>query len=397
MAIIWHWLRDNAKGGSGSGNFGHAGRKGKKGGSASMSSALPNLANEGNSKKQNYSQQIQQTLNNSLTKGNIDTLKDLRKVKADFVSSGLPQSDMLDLMMEVVVVEEKIIANEVKVVKNEIDTYLTNDSVVKEMGGALSIINDVIDEKKGIHHDLDKELNILKNDLLQTYNSKIIESLPDGKIINDVDFDGFAILDAETSRDILIDVSQGKEIQKKSAQFYERTGDWIVNGYLRTGKLPDNTSVVSKKLELGKPKITVGGTGDWNDHVKKSIESKIKQLDESMTDSLKTDTILTRFVGKGHPIYEAISGKKDLLGTVYNEAGYSSTSANVYFNFGYNNVKIKIRAKAGTKGLAFNSNYNLVHSWEREFLLPRNSAFKVIGVELNGDVIVDIIDNGVHP
>lgn len=391
MAIIWHWLRDNAKGGSGSGNFGHAGRKGKKGGSASMSSALPNLANEGNSKKQNYSQQIQQTLNNSSTKDNIDTLKDLRKVKADFVSSGLPQSDMLDLMMEVVVVEEKIIANEVKVVKNEIENYLTNDSMVKEMGGALSIINDVIDEKKGIHHDLDKELNILKNELLQTYNSKIIESLPDGKIINDVDFDGFAILDFENSRDVLIDISQGKEIQKKSAQFYESTGDRIVNWYLRTGELPNNTSVVSKKLGLD------NNSNISDDNVKESIESKIKQLDESMTDSLKSDTILTRFVGRGHPVYEAILGKKDLSGTVYNESSYSSTSMNVYHTYGYNNVKIKIRAKAGTKGLAFNSNYGLLHSIEREFLLPRGSAFKVIGVELNGDVIVDIIDNGVHP
>lgn len=112
----------------------------------------------------------------------------------------------------------------------------------------------------------------------------------------------------------------------------------------------------------------------------------------AMTNTIPQNCILTRWVGKGHPIVDAINQSKSVVGTVYQESGYSSTSADVDFKWMKGDIRIQIKTPKGTKGLAFGSQYDLRYDEEYEFLLPKNTAFLVNGYdEKTKTVIVEII------
>lgn len=171
---------------------------------------------------------------------------------------------------------------------------------------------------------------------------------------------------------------------QRAIDFYFEKGDSIVNHTARTGSLPyDNPA------NRGKLSKTLGRDINVVDH--ESVQEVMNIMDNACTDRLPRSMVLTRRVGKGHPIYDALNEGKDLVDSVYTEKNFSSTSINYSSSFGKKDyVNIRIKAPQGTRGLSF---FGVKYmGTEYEFMLPRNSTFKVAGYNRNtNEVIVEII------
>ncbi len=448
MIILW-----DAKGGIGSGNWGHAGRKGVKGGSAPISNNTPEniyaggqrykqaggkrsvtekrkvaykskneAANASSTvsdvslpspidtipvKPQNpniafYQSRVDLAVGSStLTLGTkLYTIKNLKSkidgidmsdeeknILRDIVNKGI--KDTLD--SDLAVARDLIIENTRKMVDSGFNGHITVNNEIKQWQ---ELYNENQDDWNLDQSDIDyieNGLKAIKSELSASINGDTLYSLSKTTDLGNVKLDGFARHDSNRAKDFLDSVS--KRSGAESVHFYEYEGDWMVNDYLRTGSIPNNQSNARFKLEIG-----YVNDSEWTSTATNGIKNRIKKLDESMIDELTKPTVLTRFVGEGHPAYNAINSGLNALGTVYNEANFASTSANINHTFGGRKVKVRIKAPQGTRGLSFATDYKLRYPDEREFLLPRNSAFKIVGIDTDtSEVFVELIDNGVHP
>lgn len=369
------------KGGIGSGNFGHSGVPGQVGGS-SEGSPLTKYLNTVNA--------ISTSSESSFTKSKkINEL--IMKVLTDKGMNNDEKSQFyVDITPSLNVIEADIIES----INGDIDAIFTSLSKPSEQLAALEYVQKL---STGTHYsdNLLKTKNAL-HDSIKKVKESIISELPVqhenlSTIAIDPIYQRNGSLKAREMLDaVTANISDDDyEVGQEAVSFYQHKGDWLVNGFLRKGELPTPDREICEKLGL-----TINRSSDTE--LTQAIKEKTKLLDSAMTSKLTNPTILTRFVGEGHPIYDAIKKGKDVMGTVYTEKAYSSTSSNYNFTWRSENLKIQINAPRGTKGLAFGSQYDLKFPEEYEFLLPRNASFKVVGFNPTNDtILVDLIDNGI--
>lgn len=350
------------KGSSLSGNHSHGGRPGIKGGSTSVNSSY-------NAKEMALRQHKMQVMADIKT-GIISKSEGDRKL----TSISDEQSDNLYEWENHL--KSKISTSspsELNIMLNEVSspTGITtgNQEYIK------NIIKDEL-KKKG---EIGSQILNNHNNVLTLEQSKGYQTIDE---VNSA-MNGYGRLTEADAVSLLNQSAHDLQSQRDAVDFYQYKGDTIVNEYLRK----DTTSVARRNLEL----IGLPYGGD-KEAITQAVQSKVDLIDSAIIDELPQDTVLTRYVGKGHPVWEAIQIKKDVLGTTFTESGYSSTSAYDNFAFGEkNNIRIKIKAPKGTRGLAFSHNYSLKYADEYEFLLPRGSSFKIVATD-GKTVVVELLD-----
>lgn len=296
----------------------------------------------------------------------------------------------------------------VEAVKSDNSKHSALSSEIKDWQANYNIDKDDLHLDQSDLDYLESGLNQIKMELTQKINKGTLEELSDSGgsgyssegeseyVYGDSSLVGYSRYDTNRGKDLLDSIS--KHSGKDAVHFYEYEGDWMVNNYLRNGSIPDNLSNARSKLQTDDINPLWASDEDWKASATRGLKRRIQQLDDSMIDELPRTTVLTRLIGNGHPAYEALYRGTDAIGSVYNEANFASTSVNFDHQFGKNKVKVRIKAPAGTRGLSFATDYQLRYPDEKEFLLPRSSAFKIVGMDFeNNEVFVELIDNGVHP
>ncbi len=347
------------KGGIGSGNHNHTGRPGLQGGSggfsvesyqAKVSNDIAYMASKDNHPIDRAQKLIEIYAQNSqlLQDGNVDystltkiedTLSDVHsQIGNDLIVSA---KDKLDRILAKKLPHEQSQA-ELEKAKQE---YC---SLIKEL-------------------TLDKKTEIMFNDAIKGNNQKVLDTLNEGK---STEFDYGDALKTNNELEIIkiLDSSlKAKKATEKAILVYQDTSTCeAINNSLR------------------------GGYSD-------SYSDEINTIDKAMKSQLKQDTILTRNVKGSHPMAIAINQSKNAVGTVYTEQNYASTSVNFDNQFGNTgDIKIRILAPKGTKGLSFSHELELDYPDELEFCLPRGCSFEVTAMNYDKrEVFVRLIDNGV--
>lgn len=368
------------KGSSFSGNFMHEGRPGIKGGSQSSDPYIRSLSDKFDNvlaQSHPHSQANELRLLSNYAFSNTQDPETRKKLRAKIKEIGEQISlNYLDLAKERF--------SEISKSDNSVTTKLALITSVYEnetWPNNINILNS---------QDLDIGVQFQIGDLYrETFNKLSMDELEDGRsIYGNISNDGYNIISSKTEfgKTALIDILSDSRSQphKKAVDFYFSKGDEIVNQYARAGKVintVESRQAVSKLLGRTIDEVTP-----------EIIKEATQAVDSSCNDTLSKSMVLTRRVGEGHPVYEALTKGKDITDTVYTESNYASTSLDYASDFGRkNHVNIRINAPKGTRGLSF---YGVKYmTTEFEFMLPRNITFKVIGYNRNlNEVIVNIME-----
>ncbi len=303
----------------------------------------------------------------------LPRVSDLEKIKQSYLSDSNISQEEKDLAIEAIDNEvEKSLNTVYASLKQDIDFLISDDTFSN--AEKLAYLSD---KKSNIVKKLGKYSGNCEKviyDAYQGIKQQTIEGLksrPDVLNSGTYSLDGYESNNAGQARGELDSIAGKQRNQVKAVGFYEYQGDGVVNGYLRDGEIAE-------------------------EYTRESIQEKIDLMDSAMNDTLKANTLLVRWVGQGHPVIDALKQGKDIVGTVYNESAYSSTSMDNNYEGSKYNTKIIIKAPRGTRGLSFSSEYDLAYEDEYEFCLPRGATFKVLAVD-NGVIIVDLIENGITP
>lgn len=364
MIVILKAHTKYGKGGIGSGNHGHSGRPDVVGGSASNGSSF-----------ENFSVRIKEASISEMV-GLFSKIENLTR------SGVLEKKQEFRLLLDI-----KKRCTETFSVESE-NIFNDNNTDIAEKTRLIEQLNK--DATSLILYGANPQIN-KNNERLRAFgdNDSIVVNEQYGGVSGYVVLDGYTQYSYDDAREALNEATNGDYSYEKSRaiETYQDNNYKRINAYLR-GEfgLQDETELLPQEEAL-----------------KRQIETMILSVDEGIeeeSDTLKHPTVLNRWVGEGHPIYDAIAeagsmeDAKIVKGSIYTEKCFCSTTVNRHYQHSADAIKIQIRAKAGTKGLAFNDEiYDLEYPEEYEFLLPRNTSFRVVGKDVYaGTVIVEIVE-----
>ncbi len=364
------------KGSALSGNRGHAGREGLKGGS------LPNNP---------FMRGLVDRFNAILDESNPHKQAEMLHVVSSERKNAPDADSKSDFNSKIKQVGKEVSQNYYNYAESKISEIMnSNESDAVKLALLTVANNQEFWPVNNLHlNNLDSSKQFEIGEIYRkAFNQLASNKLPDGSTSDGQQTTGFTIVSNSDEYGKAILESELKAMYNPNHQeaidfYFGGGGDAIVNNYARNGTLPSINSDTKAKL---------GNDIDNQVELSNRVKSSVEMIDNSMTDSLQKNFVLTRRVGKGHPIYDALSNGKNVVDTIYTESGYSSTSLNYASTFGKkDNLNIRILAPKGTKGISF---YGVKYmSTEYEFLLPRNLSFKVTGYnQMSNEVFVEIVN-----